>query len=79
MLQQNVAAILGSSEKCSSVRSLFEGALQCIKAVKLPEDDLSMLESWLGPSEALAAYSTQRDIELMLVLRQVFPVGKVST
>ena len=78
LLLQSVTAVLGSSEKASALNSLLEGAMQCIKAANLPEDALPMLESWLGPPEALAAYSTQRDIELMLVLRQIFPAGKVS-
>ena len=39
---------------------------------------MSMLESWLGPFEALAAHGTQRDMELMLVLRQYFPAKRVS-
>ena len=78
LLLQSVTAVVGSLEKASAVNSLLEGAMQCIKAANLPEDALPMLESWLGPPEVLAAYSTQKDIELMLVLRQMFPAGKVS-
>ena len=78
LLLQSVTAVLGSSEKASALNSLLEGAMQCIKAANLSEGALPMLASWLGPPEALAAYSTQRDIELMLVLRQIFPAGKVS-
>ena len=78
LLLQDARVELGSWERLSVVRRLFESAQQCIKAAELPEGALSRLESWLGPSEALAAHGTQRDMELMLVLRQYLLAEKVS-
>ena len=78
LLLQSARVVLGSSDRLDAVMSLTESAQQCIKAAELPDGTLSMLESWLGPSEVLAAHGTQRDMELMLVLKQYFPAGRVS-
>ena len=78
LLLQDARVVLGSWERVNAVKSLSESAQQCIRATELPEGALSMLESWLGPSEELAAHGNPQDMELMLVLRQYFPAGRVS-
>ena len=52
---------------------LREGAQCCIKAAGLQGKHPSVLEDWLGATEALAQHATSRDMELVLQLRQFFP------
>ena len=75
---QDARVVLGSWERLSVVKSVHESATQCIEAAELPKGALSRLESWLGPSEVLAAHGTQSDMELMLALLQHFPAERVS-
>ena len=78
LLLQDARVVLGSWERHDVAKCLHESASQCIEAAELPKGALSGLESWLGPSEVLAARGTQSDMKLMLALLQHFPAGTVS-